>query len=263
MKSIIPLCLVLSWSSMTAQNSKTIINKMIEAHGGLEKWRTATSLSFEKEEPTRNMTVRSVESIEPITRRVHIVWPDLKSELYSDGKDVWSSNWSFPFPPKMLALIDFYFLSLPWVTQDPGVVLGTAEKGRLPGDSRDYLAVKMTFAQSTGWTPDDYFTLMIDPDTYELKGAEWITTDAAALDANQAPLDAKYAGPFYYVIRETKKAGGLLFMTRYQQLLPDGTPFGGGAIWNIRLDNPFDERWTHLKTHGQLDTSNPRKRKKM
>ena len=41
-----------------------------------------------------------------------------------DGRRAWSENWNAPYPPRFMALLNYYFLNLPWLTSDPGVILG-------------------------------------------------------------------------------------------------------------------------------------------
>ena len=59
---------------------------------------------------------------------------------------MWTVSWKRPFPPRFVAQIGFYFLNLPWLTQDPGVVLEGLERGAHPvAPEQEYLRVAMNF----------------------------------------------------------------------------------------------------------------------
>jgi hypothetical protein len=85
-------------------------------------------------------------------------------------------NWTQPYPPRFLALLNFYFLNLPWVTMDPGVKLAVADNDTLWDKSAEYSIVNMTFMPGTGDTPRDTYRLYIDSGSKRLKACAYTVT---------------------------------------------------------------------------------------
>ena len=44
------------------------------------------------------------------------------------------TTWQAPTPPRFLALLNYYFLNLLWLTQDPGVIFASPQTARLWDD---------------------------------------------------------------------------------------------------------------------------------
>ncbi|MCZ6490345.1 MAG: hypothetical protein O7A06_07425 [Acidobacteria bacterium] len=153
---------------------RQVIDRMIAAHGGMEKWRSAPTVSFE-------VTVQPPGSVAHVTveqgaRRAYHDYPETGARMSWDGTQAWSENWQYPVPPRFYALVNFYFLNLPWVAADPGVILSEPGTGRLWDDPTEYITVKMAFEPGVGDTPDDDYVLYIDPASYLLKAAEYTVT---------------------------------------------------------------------------------------
>ena len=72
-------------------------------------------------------------------------WPIEGAVLVYDGEEVWTTDWNKPNKPKMHTLFFFYFVNLPWVTQDDNVQLGAPERSKLPGFDKEFHAIRMSF----------------------------------------------------------------------------------------------------------------------
>ena len=165
-----------------AHSEKGVVARMIEAHGGLEKWRSAPTVSFEDTlQPPEGPPLTSRVSVEQRSRRAYLDFPEMGARMAWDGEKAWSENWQGPFPPRFYALLSYYFLNLPWLAADPGVNLSEPGTGKLWDDPTEYITVKMTFEPGVGDTPDDYYILYIDPDSYRLRAAELRVTYADIL----------------------------------------------------------------------------------
>ncbi len=166
-----------------SETSREIIAAMISAHGGMEKWRLAPTVSFEDHfRPAGAATATASRvTVEQELRRAYLDFPGATTRLSWDGKQAWSENWQAPFPPRFLALLNYYFLNLPWLTMDSGVILGEPGKAKLWDDPTEYITIEMTFAAGVGDTPDDYYVLYIDPKSHRLEACEYIVTYAALL----------------------------------------------------------------------------------
>jgi hypothetical protein len=127
-----------------AETPRQIVDSMIAAHGGMERWASAPTVSFEVEMVPAGQTAGMVSrvTVEQGRRRAYHDLPALSARMAWDGEKAWSENWKLPFPPRFLALLHYYFANLPWLTRDTGVRLASEGTAKLPGDSTDYLTVR-------------------------------------------------------------------------------------------------------------------------
>jgi len=234
-------------------SAPAVVIRMIDAHGGMATWRSAPTVSFETEysAPGGPSTVTRV-VVEQKRRRAYIDFPDSNMSLAWDGKRAWSMNWKEPYPPRFLALLDYYFLCLPWLTLDPGVRLSAPEKGTLWDDPTEYSVVKMSFAPGTGDTPNDTYRLYIDPATARLKACAYTATYRAMLP------DSVDAMPEHVVaFEEHMGVGGLTVPTRFAIYRTDHTPVATCVIRDWSFERPFDESRMSMPEGAVVDESTP------
>ncbi len=157
---------------------------MIEAHGGLERWRSAPTVSFDITSEPDGKDFRVM--VEQGARRAYhdyrrsAAHPAKEAWISWDGKQAWSENYLDPTStriargsPRIVALLNYYFFNLPWVAADPGVILSAPGTGRFWEDPTEYITVKMTFEPDVGDSPNDIFVLYIDPTSYRLRATEY------------------------------------------------------------------------------------------
>ena len=228
-----------------------VVQDMVAAHGGMEAWRSAPTVSFEDDfgVPGQPAQVSRV-VVETSRRRVYIDMPGGAS-LAWDGTKSWSMGWQSPLPPRFLALLNFYFLNLPWLSQDPGVKLGEPGTGSLPNDATEYVTVMMTFAPGTGDTPDDYYRLYIDPATKRLKACGYVVTYQALL-----PPGVPSTPEHTLVYDEMVEVGGLLVPARYT-IYENTAVYATCSVRNWAFDKPFDESRMTMPAGAVLDNSVP------
>lgn len=156
-----------------APETRAIVERVLEAHGGLEAWRRAETIAFDhvmftphllKEGDTRWWTSREV--VHKPTGRLYQEWPVDGARMAFDGTRVWSVGWKRPNSPQGMARVHYRFLFLPWLTQDEGTVLARGDDETLPGDDRASLTVTMALPGGEG----PPMALFVDPDTYQLRG---------------------------------------------------------------------------------------------
>jgi hypothetical protein len=262
LRSLTFLCLVLLLSGCSsagpeampppAAADKEIVARMIEAHGGLAKWRASPTVSFTDSftragEPSGE---DSQVTVEQRTRRAYLDFPQAGAQIVWDGEKAWSQNWKAGPPPRFVALLSYYFLNLPWLAADPGVNLSAPGRGRLGDDPTEYLTVKMTFAPGVGDTPDDYYLLFIDPKTYRLRGSEFTVTYAALL-----PPDVKEIKEFI-VFDDFTHVDGLLVPGTGVIYKEDGALAGTFRWREVSFSKPFDEARMQKPAGAVIDTSN-------
>jgi hypothetical protein len=169
--------------SATPLEGPQIVQDMVAAHGGIDAWRKAPTVSFTDQwgESSPRMNV----VVEQSSRRAYFDMPGTATAGAWDGEKAWSVDWPTPTPVRFLALLNYYFVNLPWLTQDPGVILSEPGTGRLRDDPVEYVTVMMTFEPGTGDTPDDYYRLYIHPETKMLRACDYVVTYQALLEEGQ------------------------------------------------------------------------------
>ncbi len=234
------------------KETRQIVDAMIEAHGGFDAWSSAPTVSFESRflPPGATSTLVSREVIEQGTRRAYIDYPGSEMRVAWDGERAWSEEWSGPFPPRFMALLNYYFLNLPWLTQDPGVFLGDPETARLWDDPTEYVTIKMTFGEGVGDTPDDYYVLYINPTTHLLKACKYIVTYSGIL-----PEGVESTPDNIFVYEEFTTVNGLTVPTRCGIYELDQTPYASSEIVNWSFSKPFDSSRMIMPEGGVVDTS--------
>ena len=230
-----------------------VVARMIEAHGGLEKWRSAPTVSFEDSflPPDATSPMDSRVTVEQQTRHAYLDFPGMNARISWDGEKVWSENWQAPFPPRFWALLSYYFANLPWLAVDPGVNLAEPGTGKLWDDPTEYITVKMTFEPGVGDTPDDYYILIIDPNNYRLKAADLAVTYAGILPPD---VDAIREVIIY---EEFTTVNGLTVPAKGSVYGKDRSPRGAFEWRDWSFNKPFDESRMVMPSNAVLDTSSP------
>jgi len=204
----------------------------------------------------------SVEITEQGSRREYQEWPLDKAVIAFDGERVWSEGWKRLNPPKFMVNMAYYFVNLPWVTQDPGVNLIELGEGTLPNDDKTYATVRMTFDAGVGDASEDYYLLFIDKETGLLKGTEYIVTYGAMLDLMGAPEDATFLGPLTKVFDDHVDVAGLTVPTTYKTYAPNGMVYGEHTVENISFTRKFDPAIVEMPAGAVIDESSNERKKK-
>ena len=228
-------------------------DRMIVAHGGLERWNNAPTVSFRKLTGPAGKEKETIVVVEQGRRRTYLDWPAEKSQLVSDGTRVWSTNWKQTAPPSFIANLDYYFLGLPWFTRDPGVRLAMAGTGRLPGRDTDHSKVRMSFDAGIGDSSDVY-TLYIDQKTNLLRGVEYIVTHPGVVGSKS------FIGPFFRIYEDYRTIDGLTVSTNALSVDANGRVSGTNEFRDVSFRMPFDEK--RMKTPAGAVVDAPPKRKK-
>jgi hypothetical protein len=239
----------------TLPTADTIVDRMIEAHGGMATWKNAPTISFTDEfrPGDAEAGMPSHVTVEQGRRRATIDYPDPHMALTWDGERCWTVNWQLPTPPRFLALLNYYFLDLPWLTKDDGVLLGEPGFEVLPGEDARTISIQMGFEAGTGDTPDDYFVLLIDPETYRLRGCRYIVTYKDALP------EGVEASPEHLLLYDSfVDVEGLLLPSHYTIYDLDHAVYATCEVRDWSLRKPFDEVRMQMPDGAVVDTSSPR-----
>ena len=234
-RKLIPLFTLLICSSLMAQHNgpdyktdetREVILKMIEAHGGIAKWKQAKTISFDNimfnNLPNAGSNPWWVDRnvIDQKTRRVYQDWPIHESEMAYDGKETWAINWKVGNPPKFQVHFFYYFLNLPWLTQDDNIRLGEVNKTSVEGYPNELLTISMEFNKkpTVGKTINDSYKLYIDSKTYLLAGYEYSIGYGHMLDLMGLPKDKNVMGPMFRIHDSFTEVDGLIFPNRFHTM---------------------------------------------
>ena len=221
---------VISGPKYATAESRRIIERMIEAHGGYATWKNAPTIAYDNTffnpfaQSDENPWWFTRETIDQKTRRVFQDWEIDKSVLVFDGQETWTTNWRGGNPPRFMVHFFYYFVNLPWLTQDDNVLLGDVGHASLPGFDESFYTITMSFSEdpAEGKVAADTYKLYIHPETYRLQGYEYSIGYGAMLDLFGLP-DGELFGPMLRVHDSFTEVDGLIFPARMFTMAPDGS----------------------------------------
>lgn len=248
--------------SYASNETKDIIEKMIQAHGGYEKWEALETLTFTTAMHSKSLGFLrfwiNTQTIDMKTRRSYQDWPIVGSKMTFDGTEAWSTDWRVGNPPNHQHSVFYYYVNLPWLTQDKNVLLSAVEKIKHAAFKEEVYKIKMTFSESPtlGKSKNDSYTLFIDSKTYLLAGYEYTVGYGPLLDQMQIPKDKTVFGPVLRINSYTGDVDGLMFpmlMTTNSLDLKD--LYGDHTIYAFKINEPFDEKRMIKPSNAVVDTS--------
>ncbi len=251
---MVAMLLIMFSSVVFAEDRATVlIGEMIEAHGGMSTWNATKTVYFEDlwTHPGGNKSPVAQVTVDQHSRRVYHDYPDLDATIVWDGEKAWSTNWSMPIPPRFIATLNYYFLTLPWLIKDPGVNLGAPGTAKLWMDGTEYHTIRVTYDAGVGDTPDDYYVLYIDPDTKMLKACEYIVTYTSIL-----PEGVSQSPPHVLVYESFETVDGLKVPTKFT-IYENEEFYAGCEIGKWSFSEPFDEARMTMPEGAVIDTSQP------
>lgn len=170
---VVVAAVVLTWQASMIGKAwgapENALTKTWEAHGGLTEWRKQGTLTY-----TLNGFPLSAQVAKPFVSTVDLAnrYNRIEGEGFVVGYDG-NTAWSLPgpdavgLPPRFFALGSFYFIGMPFVFADQGVLL--EEQGTSVFRGKKYQMVKAAYKAGTGYTAKDDYILLIEPDTHLLK----------------------------------------------------------------------------------------------
>lgn len=138
------------------------LGKVFEKHGGLKKWQSNKTLSFNKGKETHTIDLQ--------TRKTIVNAPDYS--LGFDGNDVWISKKDssvFKSDPKFYYNLYFYFYGMPFVLADNGILYEKIDD--LTFEGKTYPGFKISYQSDIGTSPDDNYFIYYNSETYQM---EWL-----------------------------------------------------------------------------------------
>lgn len=221
---------------------------MMDAHGGYEKWSALETMAFSSTMYSESLGVLRFwikdQVIEMKSRRTYQNWPLVGSRMSFDGEKVWSTDWRVGNPPSHQHSVFFYYLNLPWLTQEDYVKLGETELIEHKAFDNKVYKVVMSYKKSpvVGKSAKDTYTLYIDANSYLLVGYEYTVGYGPMLDILGLPKDQEVFGPVLRKNNYIADINGLKFPILFTTHDPEmTTQYGDHAIYNIQFNPEFDE----------------------
>ena len=257
----------LSQPKYASSETKEIIEKMIKAHGGYDKWKNLETLSFTSAMYSESLGFLrfwiKTQTVDMKTRRSYQDWPIVGSKLSYDGKKVFTTDWRVGNPPNHQHSVFYYYVNLPWLTQDDNVSLGIVEKLEHKAFKNKVYKVKMAFTESPtlGKSKKDTYTLYIDSETFLLNGYEYTVGYGPLLDILKIPMDKGVFGPVLRINTYTGDVNGLKFpMLLTTNSLDLSKQYGDHAIYNFRINEAFDEKRMLMPKNAVIDNSKDKRK---
>ena len=246
----------------SSDKTKQLVEKMLEAHGGLDAWKTAPSFQFTSVMYLAALPVKDGRryfdnwrnyrvAVNPQTNvgYVNIEYEDRTSpSIGFDGHEVWQVDYSFDPAYQDGAFMMLYFhygmLALPWMSQEPGVVLTYLDRAVLPLSDVEFHRVRMTFETASN-EETGYIDFYIHPETFLVSG--WNGTSPYPLFPGGEFTDI-LSGNSPGVVRmveEHSRVGKLIIPRAYTtiRVAEDGseTMMGSHLVVNPTLSEKLDE----------------------
>ncbi|WP_339839966.1 hypothetical protein [uncultured Maribacter sp.] len=137
--------------------------KVFEAHGGLEKWKSYRTLSFDmpKDAIIENQVIDLKKRTDKITTPT--------ATLGFDGTEVWllDPTNTYKGKPKFYHNLMFYFYTMPFVFADNG--LNYEAVAPLVVDGITYPGYKITYDTGIGASSTDEYYIHYDSETFEMR----------------------------------------------------------------------------------------------
>lgn len=151
------------------------IERGVEAHGGLAKWRSFGTVEYDS-------TFENAKGVKQDHQLFNLHTRDglITSAAYTLGASK-GEVWIKPrldalggTPPRFYMWTPFYFFGMPFVFADDGAAHESLGKKNVQG--QEYDAVKITYKSGTGDSPDDFYVAFFDPSSGKLKLASYVVT---------------------------------------------------------------------------------------
>jgi hypothetical protein len=137
------------------------LEKILEAHGGLDRWRKMQRLSFEMVKEGGN----EKHYIQLVDRRDRVEGPNFTMGF--DGREVWiEADTAYKGNPEFYHNLMFYFYAMPFVLADDGI--NYADVQTLDFEGVAYPGIRISYNEGVGTSPEDEYFLYYHPETYEM-----------------------------------------------------------------------------------------------
>lgn len=209
-------------SLLSGADNPNPLDQTFKAHGGISKWQEQHALSYTMVGfPLTPQVAKPNKSTVDLKNRYNRIESD-DFVVGFNGEKGWCvpNQEAVGLKPRFFSLGSFYFVGIPFVFADPGVVLEDAGEAMFKG--KTYKLVKVGYKTGTGHTSKDDYHIFIDPDTSMLALINHSVTEVPDVER------------VTWVYNEWQNVDGLLIpssITFYAGWNPDEP--GKGSIYTI------------------------------
>lgn len=167
---IFALLLTLSFSQVVLADGheENLLSKTFEAHGGLEKWNEKKALNFTLEGFPLSPHVKKPNTftVDLVNRHTYVEGEGFI--LGFNGKEDWvkPNMEAVGVPPRLYSMAMFYYVGMPFVFGDEGVIIKDVGTGTY--DGKEYKKLEISYKAGTGYTSKDKYEVFIDKNTNQL-----------------------------------------------------------------------------------------------
>jgi hypothetical protein len=203
----------------------------IQAHGGLDTWQSYARMDYTtKDFPLGANAPFDFTQTTDLRNRHHVT----HGKGFTSGKNA-DTAWALPntealgIPPAFFESGNFYFITMPFVFADPGVI--ARDIGQATFQDRTYDLVAITYPAHIGDTPEDDYILYIDAETHRLRMIDFVPTSAEVNgDTPKEDLPRKAL-----IFNDWNRYGGLLIPSKATFYgWADGQLHGDGNTYTIQ-----------------------------
>jgi hypothetical protein len=214
-----------------------LIGQAIAAHGGLESWLENEVIEFRwiyhMNDRGPNVKTNTLQRVDTSSFQAVHEMPDSEVTFGWNGTEGWIYPADAPRRPnpRFWSLTPYYFIGIPFVFADLNANYEKLEAD-FEFEGTTYKQVKVTFNPGTGDAPDDYYIVMIHPETHMVGGARYIVT--SPIVARNGP------GPEKLITLEAfTELGGIQLPTKHRTF----TMNGDAADEHIRSADALEYKW--------------------
>jgi hypothetical protein len=166
------------------ENFPEELGKVFQTHGGINAWRKAQILSFNKGEEVHTVNLHSRKTVINTS----------KYSLGFDGKEVWldeEKEGDYKGNPTFYYNLFFYFYAMPFVLADDGIIYKKVDD--LVFEGINYPGYKISYKANIGSSPDDNYIVYYNSKTFKM---EWL--------AYTVTFKSKIPNDSYHIIKYNK-----------------------------------------------------------
>lgn len=136
--------------------------KVLEAHGGIARWRQMRTLVFEIPKGENN----EIHTVDLYSRKDKVEMGEISMGF--DGQEVWINDkeGAYKGNPDFYHNLMFYFHAMPFVLADHGIRYG--ETSDLEFNGKSYPGISIRYDDGIGTSPKDEYYLHYDPDSHRM-----------------------------------------------------------------------------------------------
>jgi hypothetical protein len=178
-KTVLLVIIASAFLAFKENKPPEILSKILDKHGGINSWRKAQALSFNKGKEIHTVDLHSRKTIINTT----------KYSLGFDGEAVWLDEiekGTYKGNPTFYYIQYFYFYAMPFVLADTGIIYKKVDD--LVFECTTYPDYKISYKANIDASSDDTYKVYFNSKTYQMEWFVFIVIFAAKESNNDYHL---------------------------------------------------------------------------